>query len=411
MDSEAESRHLAFRAHGRHVVTCLLLDSDKILTGSDDTNINMYDVQTGALQKIFQGHDGGVWAMKQEGDILVSGSTDRTIRIWSISSGECLHVLRGHTSTVRCLAILNPATTSDGLVMPERPLIISASRDSTLRVWQLPNPDDLPTYQANSSGDDVGSAYLLNVLTGHQNTIRDIAAHGDTIVSGSFDCTVRVWRISTGQTVHRLVGHTQKVYTVALDHESRRCVSGSMDNSVKIWCLDTGSCLFTLQGHTSLVGLLQFSHGFLVSAAADGTLRSWNPDDGTCKTVFSKRGGAITCFQHDSQKVIGGSDRTLKMWDINTGEHLRELLSDLTGVWQVQFDERRCVAAVQRNQLTYIEVCMRQRFSRVLDLSLIGTGFWRAPRWYAGPRTPYRGRRTWMRDRRPLIDLPPRGEI
>ncbi|KAL2033197.1 hypothetical protein VTO58DRAFT_106369 [Aureobasidium pullulans] len=44
------------------------------------------------------------------------------------------------------------------------------------------------------------------------------------------------------------------------------------------------------------------------------------------------------------------------MWDINTGEHLRELLSDLTGVWQVQFDERRCVAAVQRNQLTYIEV-------------------------------------------------------
>lgn len=405
MDFEAEARHLAFRAHGRHVVTCLLLDSDKILTGSDDTNINMYDVQTGALQKIFQGHDGGVWAMKQEGDTLVSGSTDRTIRIWSISSGECLHVLRGHTSTARCLAILNPGMISDGLVMPKQPLIISASRDSTLRVWKLPNPDDLSTYRANSSADDISSAYLLNVLTGHQDTIRDIAAHGDTIISGSFDCTVRVWKISTGQTVHRLIGHTQKVYTVGLDHESRRCVSGSMDNSVKIWCLDTGSCLFTLQGHTSLVGLLQFSHGFLVSAAADGTLRSWNPDNGTCKTVFLGHGGAITCFQHDGQKVIGGSDRTLKMWDTNTGEHLRELLSDLSGVWQVQFNARRCVAAVQRNQLTYIEVCMRQRFSRALNLSLIGAGFWRTSRWCAGPRTPYRGRRAWMRDRRPSIDV------
>ena len=31
-------------------------------------------------------------------------------------------------------------------------------------------------------------------------------------------------------------------------------------------------------------------------------------------------------------------------------------MTDLSGVWQVRFDERRCVAAVQRNNLTYIEV-------------------------------------------------------
>jgi F-box and WD-40 domain protein CDC4 len=362
MDRKDEPRHLAFRAHGRHVVTCMLLESDMILTGSDDTTINMYDAQDGALRNTYEGHEGGVWALQLDGDILVSGSTDQSIRVWSIATGKCLHSFNGHTSTVRCLAIVKPVqidTAADGspVMMPEQPLLVSASRDSTLRVWKLPHADDLPTYEADSP-DNVENAYSLSVLTGHQSTIRDIAAYGDTIVSGSYDTTVRVWKISTGETVHTLTGHTQKIYSVVLDHENKRCVSGSMDNSVSIWCLDTGSCLLSLQGHTSLVGLLQFNHGLLVSGSPDGTLRIWNPDNGICHAIL-RHTGAITAFQHDGRKVISGSDRTLKMWNIETGECLRDLLLDLTGVWQVRYDDKRCVAAVQRNNLTYIEVCIK----------------------------------------------------
>jgi F-box and WD-40 domain protein CDC4 len=362
MDRKDEPRHLAFRVHGRHVVTCMLLESDMILTGSDDTTINMYDARTGALRNTYEGHEGGVWALQLDGDILVSGSTDQSIRVWSIATGKCLHSFKGHTSTVRCLAIVKPVqidTAVDGLpvMMPKQPLLVSASRDSTLRVWKLPHATDLPTYEANSSAD-VENAYSLSVLTGHQSTIRDIAAYSDTIVSGSYDTTVRVWKISTGETVHTLTGHTQKIYSVVLDHENKRCISGSMDNSVRIWCLDTGNCLLSLQGHTSLVGLLQFNHGLLVSGCADGTLRIWNPDNGICRAIL-RHTGAITAFQHDGRKVISGSDRTLKMWDIETGECLRDLLLDLTGVWQVRYDDKRCVAAVQRNNLTYIEVCIK----------------------------------------------------
>lgn len=186
-----------------------------------------------------------------------------------------------------------------------------------------------------------------------------MAAWGDTIVSGSYDCTVRVWKISTGVTVHVLTGHTQKIFSVVLDYENRRCVSGAMDNLVKIWGLDTGSCLLSLEGHTSLIGLLRLNHGLLVSGAADGTLRIWNPDNGICHAILGHT-AAITAFQHDGNKVISGSDRTLKMWDIKTGECLRDLLTDLTGVGQVRFDENRCVAAVQTDNLTYIEVCIQQ---------------------------------------------------
>lgn len=358
---DVRPRHIAFRAHDRHVVTCLQFDTDKILTGSDDTNINVYDTKTGALRNRLQGHEGGVWALQYDGNVLVSGSTDRSVRVWDIEKGEQMQVFHGHTSTVRCLQILQPTKvgeTDKGLpvMLPEQPLIITGSRDSNLRVWRLPQPGDAKYFQAGPPADDNDCRYFVRMLAGHTHSVRAIAAHADTLVSGSYDCTVRVWKISTGETIHRLTGHTQKVYSVVLDHKRNRCISGSMDNLVKIWSLDTGSPLYTLDGHSSLVGLLDLNSDRLVSAAADSTLRIWDPENGQCKATLSAHTGAITCFQHDGQKVISGSDRTLKMWNVKTGDCMKDLLTDLSGVWQVKFNERRCVAAVQRDNLTYIEV-------------------------------------------------------
>ncbi|KAK2832048.1 hypothetical protein FQN49_006903 [Arthroderma sp. PD_2] len=361
MREDTKPLHIAFRAHDRHVVTCLQFDTDKILTGSDDTNINVYNTKTGALKSTLQGHDGGVWALEYYGNTLVSGSTDRSVRVWDIEAAECTQIFHGHTSTVRCLQILLPAqigTLPDGTpeMMPKEPLIITGSRDSTLRVWKLPKPNDPAYFQAGPAQDDGTCPYFVRVMAGHTHSVRAIAAHGDTLVSGSYDCTVRVWKISTGEAVHCLQGHSFKVYSVVLDHERNRCISGSMDHMVKIWSLDTGAVLYNLEGHTSLVGLLDLNAGRLVSAAADFTLRIWDPENGQCKNTLTAHTNAITCFQHDGQKVISGSDRTLKMWNVKTGECLKDLLTDLSGVWQVRFNDRRCVAAVQRNRLTYIEV-------------------------------------------------------
>ncbi|KAG5297138.1 cell division control protein [Histoplasma ohiense] len=358
MRDDVKPMHIAFRAHDRHVVTCLQFDTDKILTGSDDTNINVYDTKTGALRATLEGHEGGVWALEYHGNTLVSGSTDRSVRVWDIAAAECTQVFQGHTSTVRCLQILLPVAIGklpDGTpnMMPKQPLIITGSRDSNLRIWRLPQKGD-PRYFDN--GSDADNPYFVRSLTGHQHSVRAIAAHGDTLVSGSYDCTVRVWKISTGEALHRLQGHTLKVYSVVLDHKRNRCISGSMDNMVKIWSLETGAVLYNLEGHTSLVGLLDLHSDKLVSAAADSTLRIWDAENGQCQSVLSGHTGAITCFQHDYQKVISGSDRSLKMWDARTGEFIKDLLTDLSGVWQVKFNDRRCVAAVQRNRLTYIEV-------------------------------------------------------
>ncbi|KAL7785868.1 WD40 repeat-like protein [Trichoderma ceciliae] len=353
--------HVAFAAHPRHVITCLQFDDDKIITGSDDTLIHIYDTKTGKLRKKLEGHEGGVWALQYEGNILVSGSTDRSVRVWDIERGLCQQVFYGHTSTVRCLQILMPTETgmaTDGspIMQPEKPLIITGSRDSQLRVWRLPEVGSRRYIQTGPPAQESDCPYFIRVLTGHTHSVRAISAHGDILVSGSYDSTVRVWRISTGDALHVLHGHTQKVYSVVLDHERNRCISGSMDSLVKIWDLATGACLYTLEGHSLLVGLLDLRDDRLVSAAADSTLRIWDPQTGKCRNTLMAHTGAITCFQHDGRKVISGSEKTVKMWDVRTGECVQDLLTDLSGVWQVKFDGRRCVAAVQRDNLTYVEI-------------------------------------------------------
>jgi F-box and WD-40 domain protein CDC4 len=366
---KVQPSHVAFAAHPRHVITCLQFDEDKIITGSDDTLIHVYDTKTGKLRKKLEGHEGGVWALQYEGNMLVSGSTDRSVRVWDIEKGLCTQVFYGHTSTVRCLQILMPTETGrhpDGrrIMQPAKPLIITGSRDSQLRVWRLPDAGSRRYIQTGPPANDAECPYFIRILAGHGHSVRAISAHADTLVSGSYDSTVRVWRISTGESLHVLQGHSQKVYSVVLDHKRNRCISGSMDSLVKIWDLDTGACLHTLEGHSLLVGLLDLRDDRLVSAAADSTLRIWDPENGKCKSTLMAHTGAITCFQHDGRKVISGSEKTVKMWDMATGECIQDLLTDLSGVWQVKFDERRCVAAVQRDNLTYVEV--RSGWSRLI---------------------------------------------
>jgi len=129
-----------------------------------------------------------------------------------------------------------------------------------------------------------------------------------------------------------------------------------MDGTVRVWNLLNGQCQHTLTGHTSLVGLLGLSPSFLVSAAADSTLRIWDPDTGELKHTLAAHTGAITCFQHDEFKVLSGSDGNLKMWNIRDGTVVRDLLTGITGVWQVVFEGRWCVAASNRNDTTVLDV-------------------------------------------------------
>lgn len=155
-----EPKHISFPAHGSSVVTCLIFSHGRIISASDDHSIHVYSPITGELIRSLDGHEGGVWALAASRDTLVSGSTDRTVRIWDLNTGRCTHVFGGHTSTVRCLAIVKPEWIDvegpGGIVTrekwPKKAMIVTGSRDHTLRVWSLPRPGD-PEYVCGGSDD------------------------------------------------------------------------------------------------------------------------------------------------------------------------------------------------------------------------------------------------------------------
>ncbi|GAN07304.1 WD40 repeat-like protein [Mucor ambiguus] len=347
-------KRIEFQGHTDNIVTCLQFDEDKIVSGATDAMINIYDTNDPSQMYQLEGHGGGVWALQYVDNTLVSGSIDRTVRVWNMRERKCTHIFKGHTSTVRCLLIVMPVMVN-GRLEPSQPLIVTGSRDFSIRVWNLP---DVETEAEQYVGEGVNPWFKF-LLVGHTNSVRSIAAHGNTLVSGSYDNTVVVWNLETGRMLHRMEGHTSNVYSVVIDPPRQQCMSGSMDSTIYIWDLITGECLHKLDGHSILVGLLGLTHQHLVSAAADKTLRVWGPDTGVCEHVLAgKHGheGAITCFKHDDEKVISGSEGGLKMWDIKTGRFLYDLVSDVKGVWWVTFNKSKCVVAIHNQDKTSFQM-------------------------------------------------------
>jgi WD40 repeat protein len=77
------------------------------------------------MRKPLQGHTDWVRSVCAAGNKIISGSRDKTIRVWDMDTGECLRTLQGHTSSVYGLCTLCTVGNK----------IISASEDKTIRIW------------------------------------------------------------------------------------------------------------------------------------------------------------------------------------------------------------------------------------------------------------------------------------
>ncbi|WBW70978.1 cullin 1 adaptor protein Pop1 [Schizosaccharomyces osmophilus] len=369
MDAPKRIKHYSFPVHGVDLITKVQFDDEKIVVSTCSPNINVYSTKTGALIRSLEEHEGQVWTFEYIGDTLVTGSTDRTIRVWDLRTGECKQVFHGHRSTIRCIKIVcknninadnfakEENNNNSASLMP--PYIVSSSRDCTIRLWRLPDLNDPPfmNQQENEHSPTSTNPYYLRTLRGHTDSIREVACEGDTIVSASYDGTVRIWRASTGDCLHILRGHLGRVYSVAIDSAGKHCMSAGLDAKIRIWDIETGALVRTLNGHSSLVSQVTLKNDYLVSASAspDNSLRVWDTKSGKCLCVLKCPIGHIF-FQHDENKIISGSKNKLQLWDIRSGKLVRDLLTELDSIWQVGYNENICVAAVLRDNRFWIDV-------------------------------------------------------
>ncbi|NMF65714.1 trypsin-like peptidase domain-containing protein [Brasilonema octagenarum] len=104
-----------------------------------------------------------------------------------------------------------------------------------------------------------------------------ISPDGRTLASGSWDDTIKIWNLATGQLIRTLAGHSYSVNSVAISADGRTLASGSFDKTIKIWNLATGQLIRTLGGHSEWVRSVAISPDgrTLVSGSGDKTIKIW----------------------------------------------------------------------------------------------------------------------------------------
>jgi WD40 repeat protein len=178
----------------------------------------------------------------------------------------------------------------------------------------------------------------IHTLTGHSDWVRALAisSDGETLVSGSFDKTIKLWQLSTGQLTHTCSEHSKGVLCVAISPDGQTLASGSFDETIKLWRLDTGELIHTLTGHTGSVRSLAISPNsqLLISGSFDKTIKLWELETGRLLGTLTKTEpvSAIALTADGQTLASGGVDGIITLGQISAHASVEPALTrTLTG--------------------------------------------------------------------------------
>jgi WD40 repeat protein/serine/threonine protein kinase len=231
------------------------------------------------------------------------------------------------------------------------------------------------------------SSRLIRTLTGHTSGVNAVvySPDGSQLASGSWDTTVKVWRVDNGDVVHTLTGHTDGVLAMAYSPDGALLATGGSDKdkSVRVWTkagepartmtgytggissvayspdgsqlaaaswdwtvqvrkAETGAILFILIDHKNSVRSVVYSHdgSQLVTASDDATVRVWRTDTGAMVRMMTGHTGGVNSVTYSpdgSQLATASSDMTARVWSAATGELVRTLGGHTGGVNSVAY--------------------------------------------------------------------------
>ncbi|KAJ2389311.1 hypothetical protein H4S02_002428 [Coemansia sp. RSA 2611] len=270
-------------------VYCVQYDYDKIVTGSRDRTVKVWDCSSFQCLRTMAGHDASVLCLKYDESVLVTGSSDATVIVWDWETGMPRLRLVSHAAGVLDVAFNDEH-------------VVSCSKDCTIKVWR------------RSDGK------LLRTMAGHRGPVNAVQLHDNRIVSASGDSLIKMWDLKTGELIRTFTGHTRGLACVQFD--GKTIVSGSSDQLIKVWDAETGQCTQTMRGHKDLVRTLHFAGGNrAVSGSYDQTIKVWDISTGEC-TLDLKDVHTSWVFdvQFSASKIISTSqDQKIVIWDFAKG--------------------------------------------------------------------------------------------
>jgi WD40 repeat protein len=143
----------------------------------------------------------------------------------------------------------------------------------------------------------------------HSKDVRSvtISPDGKTLVTGSYDRTIKLWNRSTGKEIRTLRGHSSGVRIVAISPDSKTLISGDETGVIKVWELSTGLEKYALREHFR---------------------ETVTPNARTVQESFRREpvGISSVAIRRDSETFASGDlNGYIKIWDLKTGKLLRTL--------------------------------------------------------------------------------------
>lgn len=215
--------------------------------------------------------------------------------------------------------------------------LISASADRTAKIWRVSDENLVRTFVGHSSGVNCA------VFSPDGN----YAATGD-------ENTLRVWRLSDGRLLHAISGTT---YDIDFSHNSAWVARGGYGN-YSVWRLDNGTLVRTFGSAPRAYWEIDFS--------ADGQYLAWGDNYGyfgvhrvsDWQQLYSNRHPSadyVTAldispnaqFLATSGNPAGSSNSTVYLWNVRTGNMIRQLTGVVGFVRCCQFspDSQHLAAA------------------------------------------------------------------